>query len=400
MDTETIAQSMITPSQLPILLEDLFQENKKLEKISGRKIVPDIQGKPGIGKTQIVQEFAKEKGLGLVMVTPDMLAEVGDLNGLPDIERLNGGLAITKLRPPDWVYSILKESENHQGCVLLFDDHNRVDPQVVNAEMSVFQNHKIAGVELPEGTFIVLTSNPDGGEFMVTEMDEAQKDRIQTFQLKFDPQSWYAWAEKSGIHPIILNFALRYPEAMCGKKTTPRSMEAFSHFVNFHPEYVGALVKMKEGEFDEKIEMVSLRARALLDEETVGSFFGFLVQDNKLVIPPDKILNAWSDVKKQLVSLSQQSPMRTDILGIIVQRLSLYLTSEHYQPESHHKANLEQFLTDGIIPEDLTLSVVQQLIHAREETRKLILSDRIYERLSVLMNSNTDQGRTSNGLTK
>jgi hypothetical protein len=387
MSDQNTSTSLITPAQLPILLSDLYEENRKLEAVGSRKIVPNIQGKPGIGKTQIVKSFAKEKSLGLVLVTPDMLAEVGDLNGLPDIERLTNGEAITRFRPPDWVYDIIKQTEKKKGCILLLDDHNRVDPQVMNAEMSVFQNHKIAGVELPKGVFIVLTSNPDGGEFMVTEMDEAQKDRIQTFHLQFDPLSWHRWAESSGINPLILNFSLKYPEALCGKKTTPRSIEAFSHFLNFHPEYCTALSRMKEGVFSEKIEMVSLRAKALLDEETIGSFFGFLAQDNKLIVPPEAILNDWQKVKGQLIELTQESLKRTDILGIIAQRLALHLTSETYEPEPAHKTNLEQFLTDGIVPEDLTMSVVQQIIHAKADTQKLVLSDRIYERLNSLLSS-------------
>lgn len=380
MDTNTT----LTPSQLPRLLEDLYEENKRLEAINAKKIVPNIQGKPGIGKTQIVKEFAQKKDLGLVMVTPDMLAEVGDLNGLPDIERLKNNEAITTLRPPDWVYSIIEKSKEKKACILLFDDHNRVDPQVVNAEMSVFQNHKIAGVTLPQGVFIILTSNPGGGEFMVTEMDQAQKDRIQTFYLAFDPQSWYEWAENSRINPLILNFALKYPEALCGNKTTPRSMEAFSHFLNFHPEYVKVLSQMKEGAFDPTLEMISLRARALLDEETVGSFFGFLASDNQLVIPPEEVINNWDDVKARLMMFSNASPKRTDILAIITQRLALFLTAKDYEPKASHKTNLEHFLTDGVVPEDLTLSVVQQLMHAKKETQELILSDKIYQKLQIL----------------
>lgn len=386
MSDQTLPNCIVTPTQLPTLLADLYEENKRLETIGARKTVPNIQGKPGIGKTQIVKTFAKQKSLGLVMVTPDMLAEVGDLNGLPDIERLTSGESITRFRPPDWVYDILKQIEAKKGCILLLDDHNRVDPQVINAEMSVFQNHRIAGVELPKGVFIVLTSNPGGGEFMVAEMDEAQKDRIQTFQLQFDPQSWYTWAEHAGINPLVMNFSLKYPEALCGKKTTPRSIEAFSHFLNFHPEYCDALFRMKEGVFDEALQMVSIRAKALLDEETLGSFFGFLVQDNKFVTPPEAILNDWPQAKSQLIDLVQDSLRRTDILGITAQRLALHLTSEHYQPEPHHKANLEQFLTDGVVPEDLTMAVVQQLIHAKADTQKLVLSDCIYERLNALMN--------------
>ncbi|OVE80496.1 hypothetical protein BVY01_00155 [bacterium I07] len=384
MDTQTSTHARITPSQLPLLLEDLYEENNKLEAIGARKIVPNIQGQPGIGKTQIVQDFASLKNLGLVMVTPDMLAEVGDLNGLPDIERIQNGETITTLRPPDWVFAILRKSEDKKGCILLLDDHNRVDPQVVNAEMSVFQNHKIAGVELPKGVFIILTSNPEGGQFMVTEMDPAQQDRIQTFELVFDPQSWTTWAETSGIHPLILNFALKYPEALCGKKTTPRSMEAFSHVLNFHPEYSKALTEMKEGVFDTRIEMISLRARALLDEETVGSFLGFMVQDNKLIIPPQDILNSWQKVRVQIQTLLESTPLRTDVLGIITQRLALHLTNSDYEPMPHHKQNLEHFLTENLMPQDLTLSLVQQLIHAKDDTQKLILSDKIYDQLQVL----------------
>jgi len=141
---------------------------------------------------------------------------------------------------------------------------------------------------------------------------------------------------------------------------------------------------MKEGSYDDRVDMVSIRARALLDEETVGSFFGFLIQDSKLMVEPEKILNSWQDVRPQLSKLTRETPIRTDVLAMITNRLSLHLTSEQYRPLPGHKTNLEAFLTDGVLPEDLTLSVVQQLMHTREEIQQLILSDRIYNQIKDL----------------
>lgn len=40
------------------------------------------------------------------------------------------------------------------------------------------------------------TTNPDNGDYQVTSMDEAQKTRFISCQLKFDVDCWAKWAEE------------------------------------------------------------------------------------------------------------------------------------------------------------------------------------------------------------
>lgn len=64
--------------------------------------------------------------------------------------------------------------------------------------------------KLPKYTNIVLTSNPDSGEYSVQTLDNAQKSRLVTFNGKFDIQQWAKWAENFGIDGRAINFALYY----------------------------------------------------------------------------------------------------------------------------------------------------------------------------------------------
>ena len=70
-----------------------------------------IWGRHGIGKTEIVETYAREKGFQLRYIAPAQFEEMGDLTGMPAIE--NGR---TVFRPPGWV-----PAETGPG-ILLIDD--------------------------------------------------------------------------------------------------------------------------------------------------------------------------------------------------------------------------------------------------------------------------------------
>ena len=48
-------------------------------------------------------------------------------------------------------------------------------------------------------TSIILSSNPDDGQFSVTSLDNAQKTRFINFNLKLNTEEWAKWAESAEI---------------------------------------------------------------------------------------------------------------------------------------------------------------------------------------------------------
>ena len=62
----------------------------------------------GLGKTQMVQEYARSKGWKFTYCAPAQFEEMGDLHGIPSMhdptpDKPNSGDEVTIFAPPEWV---------------------------------------------------------------------------------------------------------------------------------------------------------------------------------------------------------------------------------------------------------------------------------------------------------
>ena len=199
------------------LLDFQVQANLRAEAAGRRKTPLCILGRHGIGKTEIVREYARERGYEFAYVAPAQFEEMGDLLGMPAVEE-GGGRPVTVFRPPDWV------PVTPGPGILLLDDVNRADDRILRGLMQLLQDYRLVSWALPPCWQIVLTANPDDGDYSVTRMDEALLTRLLHVTLEFDAASWAAWARRRGIDRRGIQFVLTFPEAVTGRRTTPRSL--------------------------------------------------------------------------------------------------------------------------------------------------------------------------------
>ena len=104
--------------------------NVSLETRGQKKTPVCIWGRHGIGKTQIVQDVAKQRSAAFVSIAPAQFEEMGDLLGMPTVEA--GGKS-TKMAAPSWV-----PREPGPG-ILLIDDVNRADDRILRGMMQLLQ---------------------------------------------------------------------------------------------------------------------------------------------------------------------------------------------------------------------------------------------------------------------
>ena len=194
----------------------VLQANIRAEARGQRKTPICIWGKHGIGKTEIVQALAEDMGYPFRYIAPAQFEEMGDLVGMPSIEE-----GRTVFRSPEWV-----PREAGPG-ILLIDDVNRADDRILRGIMQLLQNFELVSWKLPRQWQIVLTANPDGGDYSVTPMDDAMVTRMMHITLEFDPKEWAKWAEKNGVDSRGIDFVLTYPEVVTGLRTTPRTLVQF-----------------------------------------------------------------------------------------------------------------------------------------------------------------------------
>lgn len=327
-----------------------------------------IWGLHGIGKTELVRDLAQARGCEFVYIAPAQFEEMGDLVGMPKIAQDEVKGEVTRFIAPEWV------PKSEGPGILLLDDVNRADDRILRGIMQLLQNYALVSWELPAKWLIVLTANPDNGDYSVTAMDDAMLTRMLHVTLEFDVRSWANWAEKNNVDERGINFVLTYPELVNGRRTTPRSLVQF--FQAIQPiENLQA-----------QLGLVKLLADASLDEATTQAFINFIHLNLDRLPSPMEILETedFSNIADRLDRLVHSGDTkRLDILSVVIARLTNYLLVRTAEPTVLEFQNLKRFLLLDLLPNDLRLSFAQELtrskrpgllkLYADEEIGQLLL---------------------------
>ncbi len=323
---------------------------------AGRRTTPVcVWGRHGIGKTDIIEELARQRGARLVTIAPAQFEEMGDLMGMPVVDG-----ATTRMAPPDWV-----PRDDGPG-ILLIDDVNRADDRILRGLMQLLQRGELSAWRLPPRWQIVLTANPDGGDYSVTPMDDAMLTRMMHVTLRFDAKRWSAWAEESGIDPRGIAFVLAYPETVTGLRTTPRTLVQFF-------ERIRAIADLRA-----ELHLVTMLGESCLDKSTVSAFIAFVNHNLDHLITPEEILGARSinAVTKRLATLVNQEVRRVDILSAVCTRLVNHLALRPSPLSASEVANLRTLLVSSVLPQDMRLALAQDFaLLDRKKGLSTVLSD-------------------------
>jgi len=170
-------------------------------------------GASGIGKTQIIEDLCKKRGIPFVYFNATGM-EPADLIGLPykdemDVPTLTiengkevrGTRKMTVMRhmPP----AKLAMVEGAPKGVICIDEVNRLEQQVRHTVMQFLDRRELGEVNLPPGWLIVLTANPSDSDYQVDELDIALRRRCMVFKLEFDLNMWVEWATTDYRSPVI-----------------------------------------------------------------------------------------------------------------------------------------------------------------------------------------------------
>lgn len=332
------------------MLEHVFSKNSKVQEKGGRGTPVMIWGSHGLGKTQMVMDYAKRSNWKIAYCAPAQFEEMGDLHGMPtviDPDKTISGDEYTVYSPPAWV-----PKEEGPG-ILLLDDMNRADDRILRGVMQLLQNFELQSWRLPPKWQIVATANPDDGDYSVTPMDDAMLTRMLHATLVFDAKSWAEWAIGAGVDKRGVDFILTYPEAVTGKRTTPRSLVQFFEQIS----EIDDLLQSKD--------LVAFLAKSTLDDTTVSAFLSFISDDLTKLLNPEEILNAvdFGQIKKKMedIAKGKTGDLRLDRITTITTRLYLHLKQETFMPEEAHKKNLVEFMLLDVIPNDLKMSLFMDL---------------------------------------
>jgi len=192
----TIKARDITVNEAKILLERIFDT----------KVVPFLWGPPGVGKSSIVKEIAKEKGWKIIDLRLSLLNPV-DLRGLPTIDHVNN---LANWLPP----SFLPKEDTKDIGILFLDEINLAPLSVQAAAYQLILDKQIGDYKFPKTWKIVAAGNRETDKANVFKISAPLANRFIHFTVRPEFYEWKKWAEKSGVHPNVIHFLTLRTTAM------------------------------------------------------------------------------------------------------------------------------------------------------------------------------------------
>jgi len=203
----------MSPAELSRYLSSLVEHRLSLSTM--------IWGPPGVGKSSIVAQTAREHGIGFIDVRLSQLAPT-DLRGLP--VPLDG---VSKWYPPEFLPT---EGEG----ILFLDELNMAPPTMQGMAQQLILDRKVGSYTLPEGWFVWAAGNRKEDRAAVFDMPAPLANRFIHLEVSPDLESFKRYGFGTGIHERILAFLAFRPallHQMDAKRPawpSPRSWEMAS----------------------------------------------------------------------------------------------------------------------------------------------------------------------------
>jgi len=187
-----------------------------------QKVPTFLWGAPGIGKSSIIKQIAKTKGLEFIDLRLALM-DPTDLKGIPFYDKESH----TALwAPPAF---LPKDGEG----ILFLDELNAAPPSVQASAYQLILDRQVGEYKLPDGWAIVAAGNREGDRGVTYRMPSPLANRFVHFEMDVNADDWRDWAYKKGLDERIISY-LSYKsehlftfDAKSDKKSfaTPRSWE-------------------------------------------------------------------------------------------------------------------------------------------------------------------------------
>lgn len=229
-----------------------------------------IWGPPGVGKSDVIAQIAKELKCTLVDIRAVLLDPV-DLRGLPRIEN---GEAVWS--PPSFL-------PKGKGKYLVFlDELNAAPPLVQAACYQLVLDRKIGDYELPKDAVVIAAGNREGDRAVTSRMPSALANRFVHLDFDVDVDDWVSWGLSNGVRTEVLAFQ-RFRPALLHAFDPQKNEKAFP--TPRSVTFLSRLMDACNGEIDYDL------AKGVVGEGYAAEFIGFL-KIFKSLPDPDMVLMA------------------------------------------------------------------------------------------------------------
>ena len=213
-----------------------------------------LWGPPGIGKSELVADIAKElKGHMIDLRLGQM--DPTDIRGIPYYNK--------EMNLMDWAPPIDLPSEEmakqYPVVVLFLDEMNSAAPAVQAAAYQLILNRRVGKYILPDNVVMIAAGNRESDKGVTYRMPTPLANRFIHLEMKVDFESWEQWAVKNKIHKDVIGY-LAYskqdlydfdPKSSSRAFATPRSWTFVSELLSDEDSDKNVLLNLIAGSVGE-----------------------------------------------------------------------------------------------------------------------------------------------------
>jgi hypothetical protein len=383
-----MSQVQLNVEELKNFIKHMINNNQHIQADGKVPVAINVEGDAGLGKTSAISQVAAELGLQFVKLNLSQLEELGDLVGFPikefqvknsdgkslwiteqEIEMANQkGYKVVAKRmahaAPEWIQG------KGAGGILCLDDYTRADTRFMQATMEILDRQEYVSWKLPQNWHVILTTNPDNGDYNVTSLDVAQKTRFISCELKYDVNVWAKWAENVGMDSRCINFMLMNPELVT-QRVNPRAITTFFNAISSIPDFFKELPIIQ-----------------MIGEGSVGVDFATMFSifiNNKL----DKIIGPKDIIEKDEVyvmgalasATGKDDDFRADISSVMATRMvnySLMFADKNPIPQTMIDRIIKLTTDCESFTDDLKYYMVKEILNGnKSKFSKLMLNSQV-----------------------
>ena len=176
-----------------------------------------LHGRPGVGKTEVVQQLASEIGADLFDLRLTTI-EPQDLRGLPFYDH--------ETRKTIW-YRPEDLPDTSTPAILFLDELTAAAPSLQPTVYGLLQERRVGRHTLPDSVFIIAAGNMVEDGAVAYEMGTALSDRLVHIVVQADADDWLkTYAAQAGIHFTVAAFLRTRPDLLETTEAALRRGEA------------------------------------------------------------------------------------------------------------------------------------------------------------------------------
>lgn len=248
------------PSQIATALNYLIDANQPVM----------LHGSPGVGKSDVVRQVAKQRGIELIDLRLSQLDPV-DLRGVPSVDTKKH---ITSWNTPNFLPT------DGKG-ILFLDEINSAAQATQAAAYQLVLDRKLGDYMMPPGWAIIAAGNRSTDRAIVNQMSTALKNRFTHLNYEVSNDDWCDWALRNNIavevlgfirfRPMLLNEFEQRNESKEEKERVQRMKDAQAFATPRSWEFLSKIVQQKPGS-DIEYELYT----GIVGEGSAAEFMGYL----------------------------------------------------------------------------------------------------------------------------